>query len=146
MKSKHTNKRILLVSDDSSVREALGEMLRATNYNVLCAENGRSAEKMLLENPVSVIVLDHRTRFDAKDSSSQKSRTLAVLTDVDPFLPVILTCAADVELDYETALLADLVLRHPVPVAVLRDGIETLLGESLRERVYRKSDFIATLR
>jgi two-component system sensor histidine kinase/response regulator len=146
MKSKHTNKRILLVSDDSSAREALGEMLRAINFNVLCAENGRSAEKMLLENPVSMIVLDYRTRFDAKDSISPKARTLAALTDVDPFLPVILTCTADAELDYEAALMADLVLRHPVSAPALRDGIDTLLAESLRERVYRKSDFIATLR
>lgn len=146
MKSKHTNKRILLVSDDSSAREALGEMLRAAHFNVLCADNGRGAEKMLLENPVSVIVLDYRTRFDAQDFQAQKSRTLAALTDVDAFLPVILTCAADIELDYETALMADLVLRHPVPAPALKEGIETLLGESLRERVYRKSDFIATLR
>jgi response regulator RpfG family c-di-GMP phosphodiesterase len=146
MKSKHTTKRILLVSDDSSAREALGEMLRATHFSVLCAESGRSAEQMLLENPVSLIVLDYRTRFDAKDSLARKSRTLAALTDVDPFLPMILTCAADADLDYETALMADLVLRHPVPAPVLRDGIDTLLGESLRERVYRKSDYIATLR
>lgn len=121
-------------------------MLRAARFNVLSAEDGRSAEKMLLENPVSVIVLDYRTRFDAKETQSQNSRTLAALTDVDPFLPVILTCAADVELDYETALMADLVLRHPVSAPALQEGIATLLGESLRERVYRKSDFIATLR
>ncbi len=146
MKSKHTDKRILLVSDDSSTREALSEMLRAINFTVLCADNGRSAEKTLLENPVSVIVLDYRTRFDATDSPSRKSRTLVALTDVDPFLPVILTCDAATELDYETSLMADLVLRHPVSTPALRDGIDTLLGESLRERVYRKSGFIATLR
>lgn len=145
MKNKHANKRILLVSDDPSAREALGELLQAADFNVLLAENGRSAESSLLANPVSVIVLDFRTRFDAKDVVSQKSRTLAALTDVDPLLPLILTCDADTELDYETALMADLVLKHPVQPSALLDGIDMLLGESMRERVYRKSHFIATL-
>lgn len=146
MKYQHANKRILLVSDDPSAREALGEMLQAADFNVLLAENGRSAESTLLANPVSVIVLDFQTRFDAKDVGSRKARTLTALTDVDPFLPLILTCDADTKLDYETALMADLVLQHPVQPSALLDAIETLLGESLRERVYRKSDYIATLR
>ncbi|HEU5069930.1 MAG TPA: response regulator [Verrucomicrobiae bacterium] len=146
MKYQHANKRILVVSDDPSAREALGEMLRAADFNVLLAENGRSAVRTLMANPVSVIVLDFRTRFDAEDSRLKKSKTLSALTDVDPFLPVILTSDVGVELDHETALMADLVLKHPVESSALFDGIETLLGESLRERVYRKSDYIATLR
>ena len=146
MKYKHANKRILLVSDDPSAREALGEMLRAADFTVLLAESGRSAEKTLISNPVSVIVLDFRTRFDANDSNLQKSKTLAALTDVNPFLPMILTCDAAVELDQETALMADLVLKHPLQPSALLDGVDTLLGESLRERVYRKSGYIATLR
>lgn len=146
MKYQHKNKRILVVSDDPSAREALGEILRAADFNVLLAESGRSAVETLVANPVSVIVLDLRTRFDAKDSNPQKSKTLTSLTDVDPFLPVILTCDANAELNHETALMADLVLKHPVQPSALLDGIDTLLGESLRERVYRKSDYIATLR
>ncbi|HMX63926.1 MAG TPA: hypothetical protein PKD58_12735 [Candidatus Sumerlaeota bacterium] len=146
MKNLHANKRILVVSDDPSAREALGEMLRVADFNVLLAGSGRSAVETLVANPVSVIVLDFRTRFDAKDSNPQKSKTLTALTDVDPFLPVILTCDADADLNHETALMADLVLKHPVQPSALLDGIDTLLGESLRERVYRKSDYIATLR
>ena len=146
MKNLHANKRILVVSDDPSAREALGEMLRVADFNVLLAGSGRSAVETLVANPVSVIVLDFRTRFDAKDTNPQKSKTLTALTDVDPFLPVILTCDADADLNHETALMADLVLKHPVQPSALLDGIDTLLGESLRERVYRKSDYIATLR
>ena len=146
MKNLHANKRILLVSDDPSAREALGEMLRDADFNVLPAESGRSAVETLAANPVSVIVLDLRTRFDAKDSNLKKSKTLTALTDLDPFLPVILTCDAAAELDHQTALMVDLVLKHPVQPSALLDGIDTLLGESLRERVYRKSGYIATLR
>lgn len=146
MKNLHANKRILVVSDDPSAREALGEMLQAADFNILLAGSGQSAVETLVTNPVSVIVLDFRTRFDASDSNPQKSKTLTALTDVDPFLPVILTCDADAELNHDTALMADLVLKHPVQPSALLDGIDTLLGESLRERVYRKSDYIATLR
>lgn len=146
MTNRHANKRILLVSDDPSIREALGEMLRAVDFDVLLADSGRRAEKALVTNPVSVVVLDFRTRFDAKDSNLQNAKALTALTDVDPFLPVILTCDPDAELNHETALMADLVLTHPVQPAVLLDGVATLLEESLRERVYRKSDYIATLR
>lgn len=146
MKHPHINKRILVVSDDPSARAALGEMLQAADFNVLFAESGCSAVKTLVANPVSVIVLDFRTRFDPKDSIGRRSKTLSALTDVDPFLPLILTCDADAELDHETALMADLVLKHAVQPSALLEGIDTLLGESLRERVYRKSDYIATLR
>ncbi|HEX5219049.1 MAG TPA: hypothetical protein VFZ59_05730, partial [Verrucomicrobiae bacterium] len=114
MKHEYTDKRILLVSDDASVREALGEMLRAADFDVRLAENGRSAVETLVETPVSVIVLDFRTRFDAKDLVGRKSKTLIALTDVDPFLPLILTCDADTELDHETSLMADFIVRHPV--------------------------------
>lgn len=146
MKHQHANKRILVVSDDPSAREALGEMLQAANFHVLPAGDGRSAEETLLANPVSVIVLDFRTRFDATKGRSLKSRTLTALTDVDPFLPLILTCDPDTELDHKTALMADLVLRHPVSATALLEGIDTLLKESLQERLYRKSDYLATLR
>lgn len=146
MKYQHASKLILVVSEDPCVREELGQVLRTADFNVLTAESGRSAEETLAANPVSIIVLDFRTRFDAEDSNLQGARTLSSLTDVDPFLPLILTCDASTRLSHETALMADLVLRHPVQPAALLDGIHTLLRESLRERVYRKSDFIATLR
>lgn len=146
MKHQNANRQILLVSDDPSVREALGEMLQAADFNVRVAEDGCSAAKALVANPVSVIILDFRTRFDAEDSKPEELTTLTSLTDVDPFLPVILTCDANAELSHKTALMADLVLKHPVKPSALRGGIDTLLGESLRERAYRKSHYIATLR
>jgi DNA-binding NtrC family response regulator len=136
----------MLVSDDPSVREALGQILCTAGLDVLEAESGRSAVTIMRANRINVIALDLRTRFDAKDTNAVTSKALTALTDMDPFLPVILTCDANAELDYETALMADLVLRHPVEASALLDGIDTLLGESLRERLHRKSHYIATLR
>jgi len=146
MKTANTHNRILVVSDDYTVRESLGGILDSAGFTVLHAENGRDAVKTLLANPVKALVLDHRTPFEPNGGVSRGSRTLEALTDIDPFLPLVLTCEADLELDHRTTLMADLVLRHPVSPEALRDGMDLLLTESLRERVYRKSEFTAVLR
>lgn len=146
MKTTKTPNRLLVVSDDYTVRESLGGMLTAANFTVHYAENGRDAVAALLAHPVKAVVLDHRTPFEPHGPTSRNSRTLTALTDIDPFLPLVLTCEADLELDHRTTLMADLVLRHPVTPEALREGIDLLLTESLRERVYRKSEYTAVLR
>jgi CheY-like chemotaxis protein len=133
------------VSDDFTVRESLGEILESADFTVLYAGNGRDAVKTLLANPVKAIVLDFKTPFDPKGAGPRTARTLVALTDIDPFLPLVLTCESEVELDHQCALMADLVLRHPVTPAALLDGIDLLLVESLRDRVYRKSEYTAVL-
>jgi len=146
MKYRNAGTRILVVSGDASVREAWAQLLRGADFDVTTAETGRSAQEAIVADPVSVIVLEFGTRFDSQDASLHGSRTLGSLTDVDPLLPVILACDATAELSHETALMADLVLRHPVQPSALLEGIDTLLRESLRERAHRKADYIATLR
>jgi hypothetical protein len=73
------------------------------------------------------------------DIVSGRSSTLEALTDIDPFLPLVLTREPEVELDHATSLMADMVLTHPVVPLVLLKAIDTLLLETLRERVHRKS-------
>lgn len=146
MKNVATHNRLLVVSDDFTVRESLGGILESADFTVLYAGNGPDAVKTLLANPVKAIVLDFKTPFDPKGAGSPTAQTLVALTDIDPFLPLVLTCESDVELDHQTALMADLVLRHPVTPAALLDGIDLLLVESLRDRVYRKSEYTAMLR
>jgi len=146
MKNVATPNRLLVVSDDSTVRESLGGILESADFTVLFAGNGRDAIKTLLANPVKAIVLDFKTPFDPEGAGPRRPRTLVALTDIDPFLPLVLTCESGVELDHQTALMGDLVLRHPVTRAALLDGIDMVLGESLRERVYRKSEYTALLR
>lgn len=146
MKNVGTHNRLLVVSDDFTVRESLGGVLEAADFTVLFSGNGRDAVKTLLANPVKAIVLDFKTPLDPKCARPRTAQTLVALTDIDPFLPLVLTCESEVELDHQSALMADLVLRHPVTPAALRDGIDLLLAESLRERVYRKSEYTAVLR
>lgn len=146
MKNVATQNRLLVVSDDFTVRESFGGILESTDFAVLFAGNGRDAVRTLLANSVKAIVLDFRTPFDAKGGDSRSLRTLVALTDIDPFLPLVLTCESGTDLDHQTTLMADLVLRHPVAPSALLDGIDMLLTESLRDRVYRKSEHTAVLR
>lgn len=141
MKMRAVENRILVVSNDFTVRELLGEILEAADFTVHLAAHGREAVKTARTHPVKAIILDYRTPFDAKSGAPRHVNTLEALTDLDPFRPVILTCKAGVELDYRSRLMADLILRHPVTSVALLDGLKLLLSESLRERALRKSEY-----
>ena len=140
MKSQRTNNRILLVSDDSTVRESLGEMLHSGGYKVLFAKTGQEAIGSLEVNRISAIVLDHRTPFSSADKTGKKGATLEALTDFNPLLSLVLTRDANRNLDHASSLMADLILTHPVTPSVLLEGVDTVLMETLQERVRRKSE------
>ena len=146
MKNQRTKNRVLLVSDDFTVRESLGDILRSDGFEVLSAENGVKAVKAFAANAINAIVLDYRTPFDGKDFVSGRSSTLEALTDIDPFLPLVLTREPEIELDHATSLMADLVLTHPVAASALLEAIDMLLVETLKERVHRKSGDLANYR
>ena len=146
MKYERTKNRVLLVSDDFTVRESLGDILRSDGFEVLSAENGVRAVKAFAANAINAIVLDYRTPFDGKDFVSGRSSTLEALTDIDPFLPLVLTREPEADLDHATSLMADLVLTHPVVPSALVEAIDMLLVETLKERVHRKSGDLAIYR
>ena len=58
----------------------------------------------------------------------------------------MLTREPEAELDHATSLMADLVLTHPVEPSALLEAIDTLLVETLKERVHRKSNDLAIYR
>jgi len=108
--------------------------------------SSKSAVKVFAANAINAIVLDYRTPFDGKDFVSGRSSTLEALTDIDPFLPLVLTRKPEAELDHATSLMADLVLTHPVEPSALLEAIDMLLVETLKERVHRKSSDLAIYR
>jgi two-component system response regulator PilR (NtrC family) len=50
--------RILVVDDERSMRELLAIVLRREGYDVLLAENGKSAIAMLEKEPVDILISD----------------------------------------------------------------------------------------
>jgi CheY-like chemotaxis protein len=137
--------RILLVSNNSPERDSFTKMLCDGGYEVIATESGREAVEKFVAMPVSAIVLQHETPFDGADVFAGNARTISELTDVDPFLPLLLLCDPEDELEHPTSLMADTVLRHPIRASALLDALDMLLGETLKERVFRKSGHVAVL-
>jgi DNA-binding response OmpR family regulator len=138
-------KRILLISHNSFERESLAEILR-DRYEVLLAPSGRAAVEQFAATSVSALVLEHGTPFDGADVFGGSARTVTELTDIDPFLPLVLLCDPADELDHPTSLMADKVMRHPVDADALLEALDLVLTETLKERVFRKSGHVAVLR
>ena len=139
-------KKILIISDDPVRRDALAALLELEGYGVVCSDAGRRASVALATNPVSLMVVDCPARSSWLGRALRTRRTVEALTDVDAFLPLLLLCESEEELDHRTSLMADMVLTHAVETPALLAAIATLLGESLRERAQRKSGHIALFR
>src|SRR5438046_9105660 len=53
-----TKKNVLVIDDDSKVRQSLGRALTTENYGVVSAANGREAMRHFDENRIDVVLLD----------------------------------------------------------------------------------------
>lgn len=143
-KIKNMKKKILLVSAVHG--EQLIDVLEDRGYEVYSADTGRKATQLLISTPVCAIVLDHTTPFDGIETDCSGLRTIDGLTDIDAFVPLLLICGSDEELDHPTTMMADLILRQPVSKSALLEALDTLLSESFKERVLRKAGPVAGFR
>ncbi|HOC57356.1 MAG TPA: hypothetical protein PKI20_17185 [Verrucomicrobiota bacterium] len=139
-------KSILIISDDPDRQDALTALLELEGYGVVRSKAGRQAAAALAANSVSLVIVDFTTAPSSPERAWRTSRTVQALTDIAPFLPLLLLCAVEDELDEQTLFMADMVLSPRVEVPALLDAIETLLSESLRERAQRKTGHIALFR
>ncbi len=55
-----TDRILLLVDDEPNILKALNRLLRRDGYTILTAESGMAALEILKNNPVNVIISDHR--------------------------------------------------------------------------------------
>jgi len=76
-------KRILVVDDEVSIREALRKVLEAEDYEVVLAQTGQPALEKFETGDPDLILLD--LGLPGKEGA----RILEWLTQVDPILPVI---------------------------------------------------------
>ena len=65
--------RILVVDDDSALRQALGAVLHRNGYEIEQAENGAEALKKSLDGPFDAAVVDYQS-----DACDQPRRALAI--------------------------------------------------------------------
>jgi CheY-like chemotaxis protein len=137
--------KILIVTDNAAAQTSLAEILTAKGYQTVHTV-AADAFRMLAENPSHLILVHDCFAARASQRTDARRRTLEALTDLDPFVPVLLIARPQEDLDYPTTMLADLILTEPVAATALLGGIELLLSETLLERSQRKSGHIALFR
>lgn len=145
MKRQRTKNRVLLVTPDCAVKKSIGAVLETEAFNVLAAATGQQALRTIRDHLIDIVVLDDRTPLTVRDAATESMRTLKAITDARPFLPVVLACGTNAELDHATSLMADMILMRPVKPTALLDALDTVLEETLRERARRKASALTIL-
>ncbi|HYG23482.1 MAG TPA: response regulator [Verrucomicrobiae bacterium] len=141
----HTGSRVLLGIADIELQKTIRETLEIQDYEVLVADNARDAVRTLRTHAPKVVILEVALPFHQGNFEYDGIDPLEVITDVDPFLPVMLLAPENVTIDHASALMADMIVRIPVPKDELLENLETLLSETLRQRSLRKSAQLAIL-
>jgi len=124
-------KTLLLVDDDSSVREMIGRVLASEGHRVLCAANGAEALGLAEANPIDLVLLD--LNMPVKNGWDTFER----LTAADPLLAVIIITARPNQ--FFTALGAGVgaLLEKPLDFPTLLQTVSGLLAESAELRLAR---------
>jgi DNA-binding response OmpR family regulator len=121
-------KRLLVVDDDPSIRGSMEKILKENGYEVLLAENGEDAEKILGNEVVDLLLLDlempKKDGWDVFDGVRSRNS----------LLPIIVITGLANELETKRVAGLDALLEKPVEVPILLKKIEELLAESAAQR------------
>jgi len=131
--NKIMTKRILIVDDDSSVRESLRKILTEGGFSVTAAPDGDSAEAAF--GKADLLVLD--LNLPIQDGWDILGRVNAEY----PLLPVIVITGLADQLDERTIPGASAFLEKPIEVPLLLQTIDRLLNQTPNERMEESSRF-----
>ncbi len=124
-------KKILVVDDESSIRDALSKVLLAEDYEVIAAENGQGAIESLTSDKIDLLLLD--LGLPVKDDWD----TMIWLAQVNPHLPVIIITGRSNQKELAEKMGADAIVEKPLNVPFLLQTISELICEPLECRVQR---------
>jgi two-component system response regulator ResD len=126
-------KKILVVDDESSIREALSKVLHAEDYEVVSAENGQEAIEKFGQEKIDLLLLD--LGLPVKDGWG----TLEWLARVNPLLPIIIITGRHAQRELAEAAGADALMEKPLNVPRLLQTIRELVDEPMERRAQRAS-------
>ena len=127
-------KKILVVDDESSIREALSKVLHAEDYEVVSAENGQEAIEKFGEEKIDLLLLD--LGLPVKDGWA----TLEWLAWVNPLLPIIIITGRSNQRELAEQAGADALMEKPLNVPRLLQTIRELMDEPMECRAQRASN------
>jgi DNA-binding response OmpR family regulator len=124
------SKKILVVDDESSIREALNKVLHAEDYEVVSAENGQEAIEKFKSEKIDLVLLD--LGLPVKDGRD----TVIWLAEVNPFLPVVIITGRNNQSELAEKLGADALMEKPLDVPRLLQTIRELINEPMENRTH----------
>ena len=118
-----TQKKVLVVEDDTNQRLLYEEELREEGYDVISAGDGREALRVAREENPDLVVLDiNMPAMDGLDALSQ-------LLEINPTLPVIINTAYPGYQDSFTAWSADAYIVKSSDLSELKKTVAQLLSK-----------------
>jgi len=115
-------KTVLLIDDDTSNLEALGEVLRSAGYAVVCARNGAEALACLASAQPHVVMVDYvMPRMDGA-TTVEMLRRHSRLHDVS----IVMTSGLPEEVVRPRCGDYDVFLQKPLDIARALDTLQTL--------------------
>ena len=124
-------KHILLVDDDSIVRDSLSDLLLSEGYTVVTAETGQQAIALAAAQEFDLALLD--LNMPVKNGWD----TFEHLSREHPLLPVIIATARPNQLFTALAAGVGALLEKPMEIPMLLRTIEKLLAETSDQRLSR---------
>lgn len=125
-------RRLLVVDDDSSVLDAMTELLATEGYEVLAARDGAGALSHFNSGPVDVVVLD--LNLGTEDGWDVFRR----MAEVNPFVPTVIITAEGGQQELARAAGVAALVEKPIDVSVFLEIVRDLLAErdaQPRERI-----------
>lgn len=136
--------RILLVDDDTSVRDSLAAVLMEEGFQVVPAVDGRQAVEVIEQSSVDLVLLDlNMPRLNGWD-------TFEHLVGTHPLVPIVIITARPNQLFLAASAGVGALLEKPLDIPFLLHTIRRLLDEPtetrLRRLAGRETEFIYAAR
>jgi CheY-like chemotaxis protein len=124
-------KQVLVVDDDTSVRESLKRVLSGAGYETMLARDGQEAiDRCSAEIDLSILDLD----LPVKDGWE----TFEELTRRNPCLPIIIITGLSNQYEKALAVGAGALLEKPIEASALLRTMQELLEEKKEHRLRRQ--------
>jgi DNA-binding response OmpR family regulator len=127
-------KKILVVDDESSIRDALSKVLQAEDFEVVTSDNGQEAIERIKSEKVDLLLLD--LGLPVKDGWD----IVIWLSKVNSPLPVIIITGRWNQRELAEKMGADALMDKPLDVPRLLQTIRTLTNEPMERRVKRAKE------
>ena len=119
---RHSPPLILVVDDDTNIRQSLAGVLELEHFAVRLASDGREAVRQFLDGPPDLILLD----LNMPDIDGWQA--FQIIAEMYPFVPVIIITARAGQTRRAAELGIDMLLEKPIHIPTLLDTIRRLLA------------------